>query len=153
MRISKYTDVPERLIEKGQETLNRLLPRESKTKETDLALLSLIWPYNIVTEEQREQILSNVELKLLRNRGVIRYAGDKYYNMNGEAEWTMGLAWLAIIYKRMENFTKYRFYMQKTMDTMNNEGELPELYFANSEKHNENSPLGWAQALYMIAVS
>lgn len=153
MKISRYADVPEGLIEKGKEILNRLLPRESETKEVDLALLSLIWPFNIVTDEQREQILNNVELKLLRNRGIIRYSGDKYYNREGEAEWTMGLAWLAIIYKRMENFTKHRFYMQKTMDAMNSDGELPELYFANSDAFNENTPLGWAQALYMVAVS
>jgi len=153
MKISRYVDVPIELIEKGRETLNRLLPRESETKEVDMALLSLIWPYNVVTEEQREKILANVEMRLLRNRGVIRYIDDRYYNRNGEAEWTMGLAWLAIIYKRMGNFMKHRFYIQKTMDAMNANGELPELYFANTEKHNENSPLGWAQALYMVAVS
>ncbi|MFC1733917.1 glycoside hydrolase family 15, partial [candidate division KSB1 bacterium] len=66
---------------------------------------------------------------------------------------TMGLAWLAIIYKKKGDFSKYRFYMQKTMAAMNENGELPELYFANSAKFNENTPLGWAQALYMLAVS
>ena len=91
--------VPEVLIAKGKEALNTLLPRESATKETDLALLSLIYPYNVVDEKQRDAILRNVEEKLLRERGVIRYVGDQYYNKNGEAEWTMGLAWLAIIYK------------------------------------------------------
>ncbi|MFC1733915.1 glycoside hydrolase family 15 protein [candidate division KSB1 bacterium] len=65
IKISKYVDVPDELIMKGKEVLNNLLPRESETKEVDLALLSLIWPYNIVTKEQREQILANVEMKLL----------------------------------------------------------------------------------------
>ncbi|MCX6707409.1 MAG: glycoside hydrolase family 15 protein, partial [Candidatus Woesearchaeota archaeon] len=110
MRISTYVDVPQWLIEKGKETLNKLLPRESETKEVDLALLSLIYPYDVVTMKQREQILNNVEDNLLRNRGIIRYVGDEYYNKEGEAEWCFGLPWLAVIYKSHGNMAKYRFY-------------------------------------------
>src|SRR3989338_8645825 len=58
-KISKIIDVPPEIIQKGEETLRRLLPRESETKESDLALLSLIYPYNIVTPEQRDAILKN----------------------------------------------------------------------------------------------
>ena len=36
---------------------------------------------------------------------------------------------------------------------MNSKGELPELYYSNSNIHNENSPLGWAQAMYMVATA
>ncbi|MEM7815777.1 MAG: glycoside hydrolase family 15 protein [Candidatus Aenigmatarchaeota archaeon] len=151
--ISNYIDVPKELIERGQEALDKLLPRESETKEVDMALLSLIWPYNIVTSKQRKQILKNVEGKLVRERGVIRYPGDKYYNRNGEAEWTMGFPWLAIIYKKLGNRKKYDFYMSKTRFAMNGFGHLPELYFAGSNEHNENSPLGWAQALYLVALA
>ncbi len=143
--------VPNELIEKGQETLNRLLPRESATKETDMALLSLIWPYEVVTNEQREQILKNVEEKLVRNRGVIRYIGDRYYNKNGEAEWTMGFPWLAIIYKKLGNHQKHIHYMHKSLKAMNEYNELPELYFADSSEYNENCPLGWAQSLHEVA--
>jgi phosphorylase kinase alpha/beta subunit len=150
-RISKHVYVPEWLIEVGQATLKSLLPRESESKETDLALLSLIFPYNIVNNEQREKILENVEKHLLRERGVIRYPGDRYYNRNGEAEWTMGFPWLSIIHKRIGNINKYRFFLEKTMKAMNKKQELPELYYANSEEHNENSPLGWSQALFLVA--
>ena len=153
IRISAYVNVPQWLIEKGRKKLNQLLPRESETKDADLALLSLIYPYDIVTNKQREQILKNTEEKLLRNRGLIRYAGDKYYGRDGEAEWCFGLPWLAVIYKGMGNMAKYRFYMQKTLDAMNENDELPELYFANSDEHNENTPLGWAQAMFLVAVS
>ena len=153
MKISRYVDVPEWLIKKGIEALNKILPRESATKETDMALLSLVYPYDIVTEEQKEQILKNVEERLLRNRGVVRYLGDKYYNNHGEAEWCMGLAWLAVIYKRLGNFNKHMFYLNKTMATMTANGEIPELYFSDSNECNENTPLGWAQALFLIAVS
>ncbi|MEM2916041.1 MAG: glycoside hydrolase family 15 protein [Candidatus Woesearchaeota archaeon] len=151
--VKGIVEVPDELIQKGKDALNALLPRESVTKETDLALLSLIYPYNVVDEKQRDAILKNVEEKLLRERGVIRYAGDKYYNKDGEAEWTMGLAWLAIIYKQLGIMNKYRFFLEKTKSAMNEQGELPELYFANSSVHNENTPLGWAQSLFVVAAA
>lgn len=146
--------VPQVLIDNGKEALNKLLPRESVTKETDLALLSLIYPYNIVDEKQRNAILRNVEENLLREKGVIRYAGDKYYNNGqGEPSWVMGLPWLAIIYKQLGIADKHKFFLDKTQSAMNGQGELPELYFANSSQHNENTPLGWAQSLFVVAAA
>lgn len=152
--IASYVLVPFDIIEKGQDTLNRLLPRESISKETDLALLSLIWPLDVVTAEQRTTIINRVEDKLLRERGVARYISDQYYGNpagKGEAEWTMGLPWLAIIHRQLGNVAQYRYYLQKTYGAMNERDELPELYFADSDKHNENTPLGWSQALLMVA--
>lgn len=151
-QVFKDIDVPKELIEKGQETLNILLPRESVTKKIDMALLSLIWPYNVATKEQAKQILENVEKHLVREKGVIRYESDYYYNQNGEAEWTMGFPWLAIIYRQMKNKKKYDDYMEKSFSAMNKKGEMPELYFSKTDKHNENTPLGWAQSLLMEAV-
>jgi len=145
-------DIPEELIKKGEDSLADILPRESETKETDLALLSLIYPYNIAAKSQREIILKSVEEKLLRERGVIRYKRDRYYcNEFGEAQWTMGLCWLAIIYKKLNNPEKYAHYFRMAVNSINRKGELPELYFAGSDKHNENSPLGWAQSLFVVA--
>ncbi|MFH1316132.1 MAG: glycoside hydrolase family 15 protein [Candidatus Woesearchaeota archaeon] len=153
-KISKI-DVPQWMIDNGQEALNNMLPRESRTKPVDLALLSLIYPFNIVSEEQRNQILTNVEEVLVRNRGILRYLGDHYYGEgNGrEAEWTMGFPWLAIIYKQLKNPRKYAYYYRKTIESANEKKELPELYFAGTDIHNENSPLGWAQSLYLVMVS
>ncbi|MEM4756094.1 MAG: glycoside hydrolase family 15 protein [Candidatus Woesearchaeota archaeon] len=90
--VKPLVDVPNVLLEQGRKALDSLLPRESPTKETDLALLSLLYPYNIVSKSQAIAILSNVEKILVRQRGVIRYVGDQYYAHNGkEAEWTFGL--------------------------------------------------------------
>ena len=151
-KIGKILTVPKDLIKKGENTLNKILPRESETKEIDLALLSLIYPYNIVTKEQREKILKNVEEKLLREKGVLRYLGDQYYFRNGEAQWTMGLPWLAIIYKKLNMPDKYAIYSRKTLEAMNSKGELPELYYAGSDEHNENCPLAWSQALFVASL-
>lgn len=68
--ISMYVHVPRELIEKGQKTLDWLLPRESETKETDRALLSLIWPYDVASPKQSDAILKNVEKKLVREGGL-----------------------------------------------------------------------------------
>jgi len=146
-------DVPKWLIERGERALDEILPHESKTKSVDLALLSLIYPYNIVSEEQRNKILKNVENYLVREKGVIRYIGDRYYSNGKEAEWTMGLPWLAIIYRNLNRPNKYAFYMRKTTEAINEFGELPELYFAESGEHNENSPLAWAQSMFIVAQS
>jgi len=149
-KLLRKISVPHDMITKGQETLNFLLPRESITKETDLALLSLIYPYDIVNAKQKKQILENIEMQLVRNKGAIRYTGDQYYNKSGEAEWTFGFPWLAIIYKLSGNKKKHSHYYKKTLEAFNKKGELPELYYANSEMHNENTPLGWSQAMYLI---
>jgi len=153
-KIQKLVEVPLGLIEKGEQSLKRLLPRESVTKKVDLALLSLIYPYNIVDEKIKLEILKDVEHYLVRERGVIRYIGDRYHN-NGigpgsEAEWTKGFPWLAIIYKQLNRPDKYAYYLRKTFEAMNERGELPELYFANTDKYNENTPLGWSQALAIV---
>lgn len=151
-KISKLIDVPQELIKKGKNALNKLLPRESEAKEVDMALLSLIYPYNIVTKKQKKSILKNVEQKLVKEMGVVRYIGDKYYFRNGEAQWTKGFPWLAIIYKQMNKPDKYAFYMRKAMQAMNEKGEMPELYYANGNEYNENCPLAWSQALFVVGL-
>lgn len=148
--------VPPELIEKGKESLAKLLPRESERKFVDLALLSLIWPYDVVDEAQRRDILDNVEYHLLRERGVIRYKGDRYYNKNEdgvseEAEWTFGLSWLAIIYEKLGDKAKAGLFLANAKETATKEG-IPELYFSNSTKYNDNTPLGWSESLFVVAL-
>lgn len=149
-------EVPKWLIKKGEDALIELLPRESQKKFTDLSLLSLIWPYEVATPEQSSQILENVEYHLLRERGVIRYKGDRYYNKNKdqiseEAEWTFGLSWLAIIYEKMGNKEKAQDLMKNLIVLDTPEG-LPELYFSNSPEYNDNTPLGWSESLFIVAL-
>lgn len=150
-------EVPDDLIHKGKTMLHSLLPRESQGKFVDLSLLSLIWPYNLLSQWETAVILENVEYHLLRERGVIRYKGDKYYNKNPdgwseEAEWTFGLSWLAIIYEKIGNVEKAQEYLEKAKKTVTKNGEVPELYYSNSAKHNENTPLGWSESLFIVAL-
>lgn len=151
-----YIAVPRYLIKKGEDSLKLILPRESKRKFVDLSLLSLIWPYEVVSEEQKNKILENVEYHLLRERGIIRYKGDRYYNKNidqisEEAEWTFGLSWLAIIYEKMGNHEKAKELIKDLIAVDTPEG-LPELYFSNTPEYNENTPLGWSESLFIVAL-
>ncbi len=149
--------VPEESIEKGHDALARLLPRESRSKFTDLALLSLIFPYHIVPDAVAELILSNLEYHLTRDRGVLRYKNDRYYNKNEdgtseEAEWTMGFPWLSIIYRDRGEHEKADMWLQRAHGALDTEGKLPELYFSHTNDPNENNPLGWAESLYVVAL-
>ena len=148
--------VPIKLIHEGEKSLNEILPRESEKKFVDLSQLSLIWPYGVVTPERRDQIIENIEYPLLKERGIIRYKGDRYYNkkeaqVREEAEWMFGLAWLAIIYEKLGNHDKAHELIKNLIAEDTPEG-LPELYFSNSPEYNENTPLGWSESLFIVAL-
>ncbi len=149
--------VPDESIAEGEAALRRILPRESAGKFVDLALLSLIWPYDVVTPQERAQIIENVEYHLLRDKGVIRYKNDHYYNKNPdgfseEAEWCFGLSWLAIIHERIGDGEKAMEYVRRMIATVDEQGHVPELYFSHTSIPNENSPLGWAESLFIVAL-
>jgi len=149
--------IPEGMIEKGEKALQQLLPRESEVKFVDLALLSLIYPYNVVDKEMAFKIIENVEYHLERKRGIIRYKNDKYYNKNKdgyseEAEWTMGFSWLSIIYSDLGDLRRAEDYLEKTNSAiLIPEQKIPELYYSNTDCPNENLPLCWAESLYIVA--
>lgn len=157
-KLIPWLNVPDQIINAGEQALRSLLPRESKTKFADLALLSLIYPFAVSTEEETLTILKNVEYHLTKERGVIRYKLDRYYNLNQdgyseEAEWCFGLAWLAIIYAERKEKEKAYYYLRKAKATVVEGCLVPELYFSNTDKPNQNTPLGWANSMYAIALT
>jgi GH15 family glucan-1,4-alpha-glucosidase len=150
-------DVDQDAIDRGQAALDKLLPRESESKFTDLALLSLIYPYNVVSNEMANQIVENLVYHLAKDRGVMRYKFDEYYNKNPdgyseEAEWCFGLSWLAIAYQRLGDHEKAQTYLTKATETITADGKIPELYFSHSDNPNENNPLGWSESMYVVAL-
>lgn len=148
--------VDEDAIHRGEAALRQLLPRESETKFTDLALLSLIYPYNVVSKAMAREIVENLEYHLARDKGLIRYKFDRYYNKNDdgyseEAEWCFGLSWLAIAYHRIGEPERAQDYLAKAAATITRAGKIPELYYSHTNKHNENTPLGWSESMYVVA--
>ncbi len=149
-------EMPRHLIEKGEESLKKLLPRESKSKFTDLALLSLIYPFGVVDQKMAREIVRHLEYHLERDRGVIRYKNDRYYNKNEdgtseEAEWCFGFPWLSIIYNQFGDSEKSQEYLNKSFKTIYKD-QIPELYYSDSDKPNDNTPLGWAEAMFVVAL-
>ena len=163
--------VPQEFLEVGREALNKLLPRESESRPYDMAQLSLIWPYSIITEAQSSQILSNIEKHLVRELGVIRYPGDLYFNsdranpLGNEAQWPLGFAWLSIVYSKLaykaiklgtifgppaEFMEKAAMYLEKCESVMTDDGRMPELYTGGAP--NWSTPLAWAQSFYIVAL-
>jgi GH15 family glucan-1,4-alpha-glucosidase len=150
-------DVDQDAIDRGEAALKNLLPRESESKFSDLALLSLIYPYNVVEPDMAKQIVDNLVYHLEKEHGVMRYKFDQYYNKNDdgyseEAEWCFGLSWLAIAYKRLGDDASAREYLKKATDTITKDGKIPELYLSNSDEYNENTPLGWSESMYVVAL-
>jgi phosphorylase kinase alpha/beta subunit len=170
--IAHLIPVSERFLEDGNTALQRLLPRESASRPYDLAQLSLIWPYNIIKDqvEMQEQILANIESHLVRDHGVVRYPGDRYFSSNPdspighEAEWPIGLAWLSICYSKLvaqalrtgapqATLDRYAEAAKRHLDHLEHittpDGKIAELFIGG--KANHNLPLGWAQSIYIVA--
>ncbi len=72
----------------GQKGLATILPWEcnqsdpQKHRRYDAALLFLIYPYQIVSGEMADQIVSDVTTQLLGDHGIRRYQGDSYWCTN-----------------------------------------------------------------------
>jgi len=167
--LSEIVPVSERFFDTGPQALKNLLPKESDSRGCDMAQLSLIWPYNIVDKETKYKILQNVESSLLKEHGTIRYNGDYYFNaddnnkVGNEAEWPLGLAWLAIVHnklggwccweqeqsKALEHLKKSKAYLER-LDSLMVDGALPEIY--KKGEPNENCPLAWAHSFHIIAL-
>jgi phosphorylase kinase alpha/beta subunit len=157
--------VPRDLILKGWQSLGLMFAHESASRPIDLAQLTLIYPFKIYVGEDAKYIVKEVEKKLLRQRGVIRYQGDSYYSTKEsdgrhhplpyyygtEMEWTMGLPWLALCHLELGNRDVALQYIELTEAIALDDGSLPEGYFSNTSKPNPNTPLGWSNAMYILA--
>lgn len=143
--VSDFCAVNAQGLQKAKAKLEQLLPRESATHHTDMALLSLIWPYGF----KRADIIAHVEAHLARTRGVIRHRGDRYESSNNkEAEWVMGLPWLGIAHFELGDHQQAAHYLAVTEQLYTDNG-LPEAYLANNQT-TFHTPLAWAHALSLV---
>jgi phosphorylase kinase alpha/beta subunit len=71
------------LIQKGQDALNEILPAEciqsGKERRYDSALLFLIYPLQVLSDEIANKILSDVINNLQGEYGISRYKGDSFW--------------------------------------------------------------------------
>jgi len=167
-------------IAKGRKSLDQILPNESCDppelfRDADAAQLFLVEPLNIVTDEQAEIIVENISRKLVRDIGIIRYAGDSYWSpdyrekysleqraqyageerdqfaiIGSEAQWTLFDPLLSVYY--LKKFReKARWHLERSLaqfvDTSNG-WRIPEAFFLEGNKWvaNDHVPLLWSQA-------
>lgn len=163
--VSYLVDVPEHMIRKGVMKLEELGLNETDNRIVDMSQLSLIYPHRVYSRNTALQVIDNIEKRLLRARGVIRYEGDSYYSTKEqdgrhhplahyygtEAEWCLGLPWLAICCMELGLYEKAAGYIEQTEQIILADGSIPELYYAKTDIPNPNTPLGWANALYLVA--
>ena len=83
-------------------------------------------------------------------KAIMAYANEDGYSE--EAEWCFGLSWLAIIYAQRGEKEKALHYLHKARATVTAGGLVPELYYSHTQKPNDNTPLGWAESMYVIAL-
>ena len=160
-------EVNQHLLDKAHYKLNELLPYESDCRRNDLALLTLVYPFNIINIPMARTIVTNIERKLLKERGVIRYTDDQYYMKNGkELEWCMGIAFLSLAWETIGDFDKAYYYARMLkdrcildgVDVLDNGtvrrvfGSIPEGFYGGTDIPNPNTPLGWSNALGILVL-
>jgi GH15 family glucan-1,4-alpha-glucosidase len=149
-------DIPPRLKDETLLAIERMNGRESSHHDTDLALLTLVWPLgedvSIPLRVQRD-VVERVERELLGARGVVRYLGDGYNNCHdGPPEWTMGLGFLALAWNQLGVPQRAIAYLEWLEAVATSEAELPEAWCRDpSHDHYFNSPLCWSHALHIVA--
>jgi phosphorylase kinase alpha/beta subunit len=156
--------VPSELIKKGWYALGGLFPHESASRPIDLAQLTLVYPFKIYSGLDAEVIVGEVENKLLKQRGVIRYQGDSYYSTienegrnhplvhyyGTEMEWCFGVSWLGLSHLELGNIEKAKMYLEWSRKLALEDGSIPEGYLSNTDIPNPNTPLGWSNAMHIL---
>ncbi len=84
-----------RLIDSGRKRLNEILPNESISptgleRRYDAALLFLVEPLRVVTDEQAHQIVADISENLLNHIGIARYPGDSYWSPDYRQHFGLG---------------------------------------------------------------
>lgn len=136
------------LYDKGMKVLkefvNKDFARETNTRQADLSLATLIYPFNVFEADSEEGKRIIEQLKTLeRPNGFIRYQTDKYFNEGSEMQWPLGFAFMAEI-------TGCLKYKVKLLEIFNdNKIGIPEGYIPHEYGFivNPNSNLGWATAM------
>ena len=170
----RLASVQDQLISLGHNELDRILPYESRDMcgedngrhnremghDCDIAQLSLIWPFGVVSLEMGNTILSRIvdghttqngiRHKLVHTHGIFRFWGDEYLSQYGgvSAEWQWDF-WLAIIYAKKNDLTKAFYWFDRGVKRITPDGYIAEAYVNGVP--NEHTPLGWMHALALIA--
>lgn len=163
--------VPHELIARGRNELKQILPFESRdtcpdsrhSHLCDVAQLFLIWPFNVAeeVEDGMTQLILKRVLKgfetgkgdtycLVKPNGINRYFGDHYLRSadDSAAEWQWDFL-VSIIFSQRHDYDEAVKWFMRGAKRITKEGYVAEAYC--NGKHNNHTPLGWMQALALIA--
>lgn len=126
---------------------------DSKVRAADMALATLIYPFNLFKEGDKyyHSILCSLD-RLLKANGLIRYEGDQYYHSHsGPMQWPIGLAFMAEINREFDPLYCCMLIEQLCLMFTDNESGIPEGYIDNGNGYtpNDNSNLGWSTAMLL----
>ncbi len=131
-------------------TENGVLKRSLDNTQTDISLLSLSTPYDILEtdDEIMKNTISAIERDLkLSNGGYMRYQGDNYVGGNA---WIISSLWLALYYSK--NGEKEA--AKELFDWVTNHSDylnfLPEQIDRNGNDTVWVRQLSWSHAMYII---
>ena len=103
----------EALIARGEDTLQGILPFESKTpdneREYDAAQIFLVEPQQLITGEQAARIINGAEKALVGDHGVRRYNGDSYWGPDYREHFQLGSR--AIDFSNPKNMALRDYYL------------------------------------------
>lgn len=131
-------------------TENGVLKRSIDNTQTDISLLSLSTPYDILEtdDEIMKNTISAIERDLkLSNGGYMRYQGDNYVGGNA---WIISSLWLALYYSKNGEKEVAR----ELFDWVTNHSDylnfLPEQINRNGNDTVWVRQLSWSHAMYII---
>ena len=131
-------------------TENGVLKRSLDNTQTDISLLSLSTPYDILEtdDEIMKNTISAIERDLkLSNGGYMRYQGDNYVGGNA---WIISSLWLALYYSKNGE----KEVAKELFDWVTNHSDylnfLPEQIDRNGDDTVWVRQLSWSHAMYII---
>ena len=144
-------DTVRTLLEKGYESLYKLLPNETSNRAYDSSLLYLIWPFAAVDGVMALQILGRV-LNLRGWIGFWRFTNDPYYLRDGEiAEWGMTAPHMLLCMNQIGLYPVEEDPKDWESIKLLEEKNYPESFVGLEKEPNVNTPLAWTKAMCLLA--
>ena len=140
------------LLEKGYETLYKLLPNETSNRAYDSSLLYLIWPFTVVDGVMALQIIGRVLGNLRGWVGFRRFVNDPYYLQGGEvAEWGMTSPHMLLCMNQIGLYPVEEDPKDWRTIKLLEEKNYPESFVGVEKEPNVNTPLAWTKAMCLLA--
>lgn len=157
-RIVKYKEeqakIKKYIIANMSDENSKILYRNTKDKMADISVLGGIVPFNVFTPKEKK-ILNTIEKINMTLRtytgGYLRFEQDTY--MQGTNPWPIATLWMALYNLQAGEKAKAKECLNFVIKSSTDLGFLAEQVDNKTMKSNWVIGLGWAHAMYIIALS